>query len=85
MCINLFICSFLLLCGVLKIMLKALQVDGDTDSAAVLEDFCSVMSSLMSKAEAGENAGPPNGVLGDGMEILPPTAGAYHPVIKYFI
>jgi hypothetical protein len=67
-------------------MLKALQVDGDTDSAAVLEDFCSVMSSLMSKAEAGENAGPPNGILGGGMEILPPTAGAYHhPVIKYFM
>jgi hypothetical protein len=65
-------------------MLKLLQVDGDTDSAAVLEDFCSVMASLMSKAEAGENAGPPNGALGGGMEILPPTAGAYHQVIIFF-
>jgi len=57
------------------------QVDGDTDSSAVLEDFCSVLSGLMHKAEAGENTGgQPNGRLPTGTDFLPPTGGAYHQV-----
>ncbi|CAB3371923.1 Hypothetical predicted protein [Cloeon dipterum] len=52
-------------------------VDGDTDSAAVLEDFSAILAGLMSKAEAGENVnGAPNAALGTGAEFLPATTGA---------
>ncbi|KAF4519864.1 hypothetical protein B566_EDAN005202 [Ephemera danica] len=56
-------------------------VDGDTDSSAVLEDFCSVLAGIMTRAEAGESSGgPPGAALGAGAEYLPATAGPHHQV-----
>ncbi|XP_059471131.1 adenylate kinase isoenzyme 5 [Neocloeon triangulifer] len=52
-------------------------VDGDTDSAAVLEDFCAVLAGLMSKAESAATMnGAPNVAVGAGAEFMAATTGA---------